>query len=151
MYMDFPSPSWLQYNEQFRMRAAMNPALRWDQVHLPLWIQIIASSRQDIGEHADSGHMVCKSQAMVGSRALARQSRQRCSLCWEFTSQGSCSRKACSFHHECPLCSGPHLFTTCPKPKSRGAGTDGKGEAKVFCCSFQECGKRGPVQLDGVP
>lgn len=57
-YTDFPSPSWLQYNEQLRMQAAMNHQLQWDQVHSPLWLQIMAPSRFGGGEHADSGNFV---------------------------------------------------------------------------------------------
>lgn len=53
-YMDFPNPVWFQYDEQFHM----NPALRWDQVYSPLWLQIMAPSRFEDGEHAESRHLV---------------------------------------------------------------------------------------------
>lgn len=128
-YTDFPSPAWLQYDEQFRMRAAMNPMLRWDQVHSPLWLQIMNPTRVGGGERADSGHLVkrVQAQSQVGFRAQAGQALQKCPLCWEFTSQGACSLKVCNFRHECPLCAGPHAFSSCPKPKGKSSGKDAKG------------------------
>lgn len=38
-------------------------------------------------------------------------------FCCEFTLQGSCTRKACNFQEECPLCLGPRTFSACPKIK----------------------------------
>lgn len=68
-YMGFLSPSWLQYDEQFHMHAAMNSMLWWDQVNSLLWLQITAPSCMEGaggGEHADIGNLVRKSQASMG-------------------------------------------------------------------------------------
>lgn len=46
-------------------------------------------------ERSDSGHIVCKSPGYQRPYIQVGQVVQQHLLCWEFTSQGSCSRKSC--------------------------------------------------------
>lgn len=119
-YTGFSGPSWVRYNEKFRMRAALNPALRWDQIHPQLWLQVMTASRPSFGNCSDSGHVVTRSSMAGGPQPMGGQSNSNKLLCWEFTSQGVCNRKPCKFHHESPLCGGAHSFLSCPKPKGKG-------------------------------
>lgn len=57
-YTGFSGPSWVNYDEEFRMRAALNPALWWDQIHPQLWLQVMTAARPSVGERSDSGHLV---------------------------------------------------------------------------------------------
>lgn len=60
-YTDFTGPAWIQYNAAFHMRAAMNPALCWDQIHPYLWMQIMSPAQPSRGKLSDSGHTIhCK-------------------------------------------------------------------------------------------
>lgn len=74
VYTGFSGPAWLQYNKEFHMRAAINPALQWDQVHQQLWLQVMKLARPDAGECSDSGHLVQRAAAAVGSHAPKGQS-----------------------------------------------------------------------------
>ncbi|XP_054843457.1 uncharacterized protein LOC129335043 [Eublepharis macularius] len=38
-YTEFSGTAWMQYDEEFRMRAALNPAMQWDRIHQQLWLQ----------------------------------------------------------------------------------------------------------------
>lgn len=121
------------YDEEFRMRVVLNPALHWDQIHPQLWLQVMTGSRPSIGDRSDSGHLVTRSAAEAGSHSSGRQPEQNRLLCWEFTSLGICNRKPCKFCHECPLCGRLHSFPSCPKPKgksrARKPGAGGSGQA----------------------
>lgn len=66
-------PSWVWYNEEFRMRAALNPALRWDQINPPLWLQVMTVSRPRFGNRLDSGHVVTRSSAADGPQPMGGQ------------------------------------------------------------------------------
>lgn len=54
-YTWFTSKVWMHYNEQFRMRATLNPGLHWDQVHLDLWLQVV---RPNLVELSHRVHIV---------------------------------------------------------------------------------------------
>ncbi|XP_054852798.1 uncharacterized protein LOC129341561 isoform X2 [Eublepharis macularius] len=121
-YTDFVGAAWMQYDEEFRMRAASDPTLPWDRIHQQLWLQLMAPAKPNLGDRADSGHLLHRPASTSGTRASAGQPVQPRLLCWDFAYQGVCSRKGCGFKHECPRCKGPHSFPACPRPKPRGGG-----------------------------
>lgn len=59
------------YDKEFHMRAALNPTLRWDQIHQQLWLQIMTASRPSTGDLSDSGHVVTCSATGAGPRKSA--------------------------------------------------------------------------------
>lgn len=61
VYLNFASDCWLQYDEDFRIRANSKPALPWDQVHSGLWLQTMTVNKVLSGERAHSGHLVQRS------------------------------------------------------------------------------------------
>lgn len=111
-FIGFSGPAWLQYDEEFRMRAAINPSLRWDQVHPQWWLQVRMPVHPNTGERSDSGHLV--------QRASAVQPIQPKLLCWEFSTQGVRSCKSCRYRHECPFCGSAHAFSACTHSKAKG-------------------------------
>lgn len=44
-YTCFTGSAGMHYDTEFRMRTALNPALRWDQMHLALWLQVMPFAR----------------------------------------------------------------------------------------------------------
>lgn len=134
-YTGFSGPAWLQYDEEFRMRAAMNPALSWDQVHPQLWLQVMSPAWPTAGDRSHSGHLVQHAPSLNTTRSTAGQVVQPRLLCWEFGAQGVCGWKNCTYRHECSLCGGQHAFTACFRGKARkgqrrpvgGGNPPGKG------------------------
>lgn len=86
-YMGFLGPSSVRYDEEFCMRVALNPALRWDQIHPQLWLQVMMASRPSMGDQSDSGHVATRSATRAGPHTSVGMSVQSRLLCWEFTSQ----------------------------------------------------------------
>ncbi|XP_054845591.1 uncharacterized protein LOC129336489 [Eublepharis macularius] len=122
-HTEFVGAAWMQYDEEFRMRAAVDPTLPWDRIHQQLWLQLMAPAKPNLGDRSDSGHLVQRLSSPPGSRTSAGQPVQPRLLCWDFAYQGVCARRGCGFRHECPRCKGPHAFSACPRPRPRGGGS----------------------------
>ncbi|XP_062834196.1 uncharacterized protein LOC134298345 [Anolis carolinensis] len=129
-YVNFTGSAWLLYDKRFRLRAAHSPTLRWDLIDHQLWLEVLTPARPIAGEKADSGHTIQNSRAGQSFRQhpysqyqQPQQSQQRL-LCWEYSSQGVCSRRGCKFQHVCAICSGQHSSKFCSK------GKPGKGGGK---------------------
>lgn len=75
-YTGFVGPAWLQYDEEFRMQAAMNPAIPWDQVHPQLWLQVMSPARPTAGDRSHSGHLVQRSTTFNATRSTVGQAAQ---------------------------------------------------------------------------
>lgn len=63
----------MQYKEQFRMRAALNPTLRCDQVDLALWMQVLPFAKPNLVKLSHSGHMVQTLSMELGPHPLVGQ------------------------------------------------------------------------------
>lgn len=63
------------------MRAPMNPSWQWDQVHLQLWVQIMAGAHSTGSDHWHSGHVVQQLASPSGSRPLMGRLAQSWLLC----------------------------------------------------------------------
>lgn len=92
--MSFLSHVWLQYDEEFHMCAAMNTALSWDQIYPPLWLQVMAPARPNVGKHSHIVSLAAQAYTPWASGGQAVQPRQ---ICWKFGTQGVCNRKACHY------------------------------------------------------
>ncbi|XP_053159419.1 uncharacterized protein LOC128347977 isoform X2 [Hemicordylus capensis] len=69
---DFAGNAWVRYDENFRMRAALDPSMPWDAPHLELWVLIMSPTRPVDGDRSDSGHLLSKAVALF-SPAIAGQ------------------------------------------------------------------------------
>lgn len=52
-YPCFTGMAWMLYDEQFRMRAALNSALCWDEVCLALWLKVLPFARPNLVKPPD--------------------------------------------------------------------------------------------------
>lgn len=108
-----------------RIRAALNPSLHWEQVDLALWIQVLPSAKPKVVHLSHSGHVIQKPHIGLGPWPQVAQPVQPDPVCWEFSSQGTCSRKVCNYRHKCSICSGSNFLSACPR-----------GRPKKFQCRF---------------
>ncbi|KAM4808264.1 adhesion G-protein coupled receptor V1 [Rhinophrynus dorsalis] len=119
--------AWWTYDEQFRQRMALRPAVSWDQLDIGLWLSLMTRP-------AGSPMGLQSFQAGAGGLGLPATSSsasKRAGFCWQFN-DGHCKwGSSCKFRHECSGCSGSHPFAKCFK-KSRGGEKGGsvgiKGE-----------------------
>lgn len=116
-YMLFSGPAWMEYDEVFRMRTAMNPVLQWDQIHLQLWMQLMYPARPINRDKPDSGHLVEWQTNLVVSHTVMSTASQSISVPGNLLLMGVCARKVFPFQHECPLYLGPHAFSAYLKTK----------------------------------
>lgn len=114
-YICFTGLAWMHYDEKFRIRVYLNPALRWDQVHPALCLQVLPFAKPNMVELSHSGHVVQRTFMGRGPHPKVGQVVQPCPDCWEFSSQGARSWKVCNYKHECSLCSGSNALSACPE------------------------------------
>lgn len=62
---------WLQYDKVFRMRTALNPFIKWNQIYPQLWIQVMMPARPIVRECSDSGQLVYHPSSSLGSYSPA--------------------------------------------------------------------------------
>ena len=138
---EFEGQVWLRYDEAFRMRSAIRPELRWDEVHPGIWLQHMSPAKTNLGDRFDCGHLNIKFAGNSGTRQGAGQAVQPRLPCYEFNNKGSCAKSPGRFRHECLTCRGEHPKTNCfraggqrqskaggPNKKVEGgSGAPGKG------------------------
>lgn len=104
--------AWLRYDEQFRQRKAVRPAIRWNHKDICLWMKLMTPARV--------GNQFFPSGA-GGSSTSGTSASKKKGLCWQFNA-GSCRYGGtCRFKHLCSGCGGNHSFSRCFKSgKSEG-------------------------------
>lgn len=107
----FVGPAWLQYDEMFRMQAAVLPSLPWDRIEPDLWLDLFTQYEYVDGPRADSGHIVAVDPRPLQRKAAMKKAPKR--VCWMFNARGKCFRDRCRFKHECATCAGPHPNIAC--------------------------------------
>uniref|UniRef100_A0ABM5GJG1 C3H1-type domain-containing protein n=1 Tax=Pogona vitticeps TaxID=103695 RepID=A0ABM5GJG1_9SAUR len=122
---EFEGQAWLRYDEAFRMRSAIRPELRWDEVHPGLWLQHMSPAKTNLGDRFDCGHLNIKFTGNVGTRQGAGQTVQPRLPCYEFNNKGSCSKSPCRFKHECITCGGKHPRSNCFRAGGQRQGKQG--------------------------
>lgn len=85
------SSGWKIYDEQFRLKLAMDPTKSWSAIDTELWVMY-----------------------MVGGHNMAPAGVQGVNKCYMFNFQGFCGRKHCTYAHLCIKCSQEHAMTNCP-------------------------------------
>ena len=125
-YLDFEGQACLRYDGALRMRSAIQPNLRWDELHPGLWLQHMTPAKSNLGDSFNSGHLNWKSRQVQLAHPSAGQVVQPRLLCFQHNARGSCTRRPCKFRHECLACGGQHPNSSCFKAgaqrQDRGAG-----------------------------
>lgn len=84
------SAGWKLYDEQFRLKIAMDPAKSWASVDSELWVMYMVGGQQNSSA----------SGAYNGNK------------CYNF--QGFCFKKQCVYDHSCIKCGQGHCMINCP-------------------------------------
>lgn len=122
-HADFPGDTWLQYDQGFRKRAALNPTLRWDEPLSKLWLQTMTPARPMAGDRFDSGHLIRRPYQQNKPHAVTGQVVLPRFICWDYNGPTGCKWKSCKFTHECSICGGKHPNVSCFRARGqRGAG-----------------------------
>lgn len=117
-YRVYGGTAWLRYDEQFRQRRAIRPALRWDHKDISLWMRLMTTARAPkqffpggTGGPSTQGHTVGNKKG----------------VCWQYNT-GTCRFGAsCKYKHECSGCGGSHPGSRCFK---QGKGRQGEAANK---------------------
>ena len=129
---------WRQYDEQFRLKMATFPGMKWDVIDNHLWLRCIVSPQPEIAETKETSVKTEKprqpfSQPRGGnSRPRGRgrgrgagasnnaghhtpspnYQREIPNTC-DYFNRNHCSKKGCSFSHICSRCGGNHPLYKC--------------------------------------
>lgn len=86
------SVGWKQYDEQFRLKMAMDPSKSWAVVDSELWVIYMVGPSN--------------SSPVSGFYGVNK--------CYAFNFQGFCIRNPCSYSHVCIKCGHQHSMLNCP-------------------------------------
>ena len=129
---------WRQYDEQFRLKLAAFPGMKWDVIDNHLWLRCIISPQPEIAEAKEPSVKIEKprqpfSQPRGGNSRPRGRGRGRgagpsnnagyhtpspnChreipNTC-DYYNRSHCSKKGCSFSHICSGCGGNHPLFKC--------------------------------------
>ena len=78
------------YDQQFRLRKALNPSRPWSQIDGNLWLRFIAKAP---------------------TQNVTTNNQQR--KCYDFNFKRGCFRLHCSYLHSCIKCNGMHAASSC--------------------------------------
>ena len=96
--------NFIKYDEQFRLRLALDKSLDWDKIDSELWLQYSMQSKQgtQLGGNNQQGH----------------------NLCYTYNFQGACFKQGCPYAHLClkANCHKQHPLTQCPMNQSNFRG-----------------------------
>lgn len=120
---DFGGQAWLQYDQNFRLRASHDPSLSWSVPQFELWMQVVTPARPIMGDRSDSGHLIARNVVTNPKASSGAQGVQAQRSCFEFNSSGACSKAGCLFSHQCAMCGGKHPVSSCPKGRWTRAGS----------------------------
>ncbi|VDH91302.1 Hypothetical predicted protein [Mytilus galloprovincialis] len=95
---------WKLYDEQFRLRKALDPASSWAIVDSELWLLYMADSSgtQNL-EVVSSGYNTFSANRNVNKK----------SKCYAFNYNGKCFNSFCQYSHACIQCHGVHSVINC--------------------------------------
>ena len=92
--------AWRQYDENFRMRQAVQPQ-SWAKINSDLWLRAMT--------------FPALSQPLTTSFNRYSSNKPRLRPCFDFNSPRGCSFKPCKYDHLCTACRGRHSLTKCPR------------------------------------
>ncbi|CAC5411629.1 unnamed protein product [Mytilus coruscus] len=91
---------WKHYDEQFRLRKAIDPNGSWATVDSELWLIYINDSTENKNYNSGSTSV----NMNTGSNLK----------CYAFNYEGNCFKQACFYKHVCIRCNAGHPIITCP-------------------------------------
>ncbi|XP_071168809.1 uncharacterized protein LOC143042006 [Mytilus galloprovincialis] len=94
---------WKDYDQQFRLKKARNPALSWATVDQELWLLYIHTG-----------------QSTAPSSGVNMVNTYR--KCYEYNNKGACMLPQCRYIHKCLKCNGSHPAINCRVPQN-GTGS----------------------------
>lgn len=85
---------WKEYDVQYRLRKAHNPASSWGKVDSELWLMYMTPTST-----------VNAPQTLPRATSIGK--------CYNFNFKGSCEKFPCTYTHSCLRCSGQHAMIHC--------------------------------------
>ena len=105
---------WVHYDEQFRLRKALNPSSSWAVVDTELWLLYMNNSGKTYGSGGAFN---------IGNSTAVNRGGPGGSKCYAFNYGGYCHRQFCIYNHTCLRCEGSHSLVNCPH-QSMGRATE---------------------------
>jgi hypothetical protein len=104
--------SWINYDQQFRLKRARNPSLSWGNVDMELCLLYIS---QGIAPPQETPISAGK--------------------CFLYNNKGRCGRPSCRYLHRCLKCGGTHsaLFCTVKSANEKGRFDE---TFRIFCAPY---------------
>lgn len=97
--------NWKQYDEQYRLRKALNPLSSWAEVDVELWLIYM------------SGHV----ESSPRNAFTANYSQNKKLRCYSYNYDGQCFKTLCQYSHTCLYCNGGHPVRNCPNKPVGGS------------------------------
>jgi len=130
---------WIRYDEQFRLKKALDPSSSWGKVDMELWVLLVSSTysgnfpgqkpqywnnnynRQGQYDKADYSDSFSRPKSQTGNKYYNPQGQSEKSMpafsktnyCRMFNKGRCMFGKQCKFLHKCSKCHGNHPFTWC--------------------------------------
>ncbi|XP_069109307.1 uncharacterized protein [Argopecten irradians] len=89
---------WIKYDEQYRLRKALNPQGAWGIIDNELYLLYMQPQRVSLSQTQTQNSNTLK--------------------CFDYNYKGNCTRPNCSYSHKCIKCSGGHASMNCFKGNS---------------------------------
>ena len=96
---------WVHYDEQFRLRKALNPSSSWAVVDTELWLLYMNNSGKTYGSGGAFN---------IGNSTAVNRGGPGGSKCYAFNYGGYCHRQFCIYNHTCLRCEWSHSLVNCP-------------------------------------
>ena len=133
-----PGFGWRQYDEQFRLKLAAIPGMRWDAIDNHLWLRCIISQQPETPEVKEpsvkidipkqpfsqprGGHSCPRGRGRGRGAGASNNAnhhtpspnfhREIPNTC-DYFNRSHCAKKGCSFAHICSGCGGNHPLFKC--------------------------------------
>jgi hypothetical protein len=95
-----PELGWKLYDEQLKLRKAVNPESSWSLVDMEHWLMYMTNNNNNI-----ANANVVSPGYRSGSVNMNLSRRLKC---YEFNYEGKCSKQECQYSHLCIHCNGGH-------------------------------------------
>lgn len=106
-HRNFGGNAWFIYDEMFRQKMSVHPAVKWGSKDVGLWLNLMLPQRS------------------LGLRPNAQQHLFRKGVCFAFNDSSCKFGSNCRYRHDCSFCSGAHSAIKCfKKANQQGASKE---------------------------
>ena len=98
----FGGYGWRTYDEQFRLKQALNPTQSWATIDSELWLRFLLAPRSR-NFRPSSSNFTFQQHYRAGSSGLSQQQGSKFGFCFAYN-RGYCGRQNCQFAHKCTQC-----------------------------------------------